>query len=111
VADDLWNQVRACFDTNDGSLPGIEIGQLSAPGVAAVYTMLRARSRIVGDPPEFWSLSDDAARPIDSVPNAATLVATGQAEAFHHCVDGLVVGGVELPTLGVFVFCDLIELD
>lgn len=111
MSDDLWAQVGACFDTDDGSLPGIEIAQLSPSGVAAIYTMLRGRSQIVGDPPELWNIVEDASKPIDSAPNAALLVATGQAEAFHHCISGIMAGGVELPTLGVFVWPDTIELD
>ncbi len=48
---------------------------------------------------------------VDSVPNAAALVAAGEADAFHHCIEGLVAGGVELPVLGVFVWPNLVELD
>jgi hypothetical protein len=107
----LWAQFGECFDTDDGSLPGIELTGLSREGVAAIYAMLRGRSRLEGDPPEFWSRTEEAARPVDSVANAAELVATGRADPFHHCIAGLVAAGVELPVIGVFVFSDMIELD
>jgi hypothetical protein len=48
---------------------------------------------------------------VDSVPNAAALVAGAQAEPFHHCISGVVASGVELPILGVFVWRDAVELD
>ena len=111
MADSLWAEVLGCFDTDDGSLPGIEITNLSAAGVSAVYAMLRQRSRLVGDQPEFWSRTRATSVPVDSVSNAAALVAAGEAEAFHLCIDGVVAGGVELPVLGVFVWPDAVELD
>src|SRR5436190_5713031 len=73
--------------------------------------MLRGRSYLVGDPPSFWSLTEDAALLVESVPNAAALVASGCAQPFHHCIGGVVAARVELPILGVYVWPDSIELD
>jgi hypothetical protein len=111
MSDNLLAQVIECFNTDDGSLPGIEITNLSATGVAAIYAMLRSRSKLVGEPPVFWSRSEKQSLPIDSVPNAAALVASEQSEAFHHTISGVIAAGVELPVLGVFVFTDTVELD
>lgn len=107
----FWDEASVCFDTDDGSLPGIEVDSLSPAGVSAVYAMLRRRSRLHGGPPEFWSRNRDESVPVDSVPDAAGLVAAGEAEAFHHCVEGVVAGGVELPVLGVYVWPECVELD
>jgi len=109
--DELWDAAGVCFDTDDGSLPGIKIATLSPAGVSAVYAMLRRRSRLSGNPPEFWSRIRDKTVSADSVPDPAGLVAAGGAEAFHHCIEGVVAGGVELPVLGVFVWPDCVELD
>jgi hypothetical protein len=107
----LWEEVRDCFDTDDGSLPGIFVTGLSPGGMSAVYSMLR-RSRLMGDdPPAFWSRTREQPLGVDGVPDAARLVSAGEAEPFHHCVAGLVAGGVELPVLGVFVWGDAVELD
>ena len=111
MRDSIWELVRECFEADDGSLPSIEIVNLSPTGVAAVYAMLRRRSRLTGEPPEFWSRQDEASLPIDSVPNAAAMVAANHADAFHHTIAGLVAGGVELPVLGVFVWSNCVELD
>lgn len=107
----LWTQLRECFDTDDGSLPGILVTKVTPEGVAAIYSMLRQRSHLVTESAEFWSESEQASVPVDSVPNAAALVVTGQAAPFHHCIGGVMAGGVVLPVLGVFVFADTIELD
>ena len=109
--DGLWDVAGVCFDTNDGSLPGIEIVKLSPVGVSAVYAMLRRRSQLSGEPPEFWSRTRDESVLVDSVTNAAGLVTAGKAEAFHYCVKGVIACGVELPVLGVFVWPDCVELD
>ncbi len=111
MSESLWDQVGICFDTDDGSLLGIEVSKLSPDEVAAIYAMLRSRSRVEGDPPEFWSNVKEASLPVDSVPNAAALVASGQAEAFRMLVAGIVANGVPLPPVGVFVWPDTIELD
>jgi len=111
LSEGLWEQVIECFNTDDGSLPGIEITKLSAEGVAGIYALLRSRSKLVGEPPVFWSCSEEKSLLVDSVPNAAALVASGQAEPFHHCIDRLIASDVELPILGVFVWQDTVELD
>ena len=111
MSDSLWAQVGECFNADDGSLPGVEVTKLSAEGVASIYAMLRGRSRLVGNPPGFWDRRAEASVPVDSVSNAAALVAAGQAEAFHHCIGGVVAASVELPVLGVFVWQNIVELD
>ena len=107
----LWDEGGVCFDTDDGSLPGIEVAKLSPAGVSAVYAMLRRRSRPSREPPEFWSRTREQSVQVDTVPDAAGLVAAGEAEAFHHCIEGVAAGGVELPVLGVFVWPAVVELD
>jgi hypothetical protein len=111
VSDKLWDRVSDCFDTDDGSLPGIEVSNLSQSEVAAIFAMLRSRSHIDSDVPNFWSIIEAVSKPVDSVPNAAALVASGQAEAFHMIVGGIVANGVPLPPIGIFVWPDTIELD
>jgi hypothetical protein len=111
LSENLWESVGVCFDTDDGSLPGIEVAHLSSAGVAAVYAMLRRRSHLVGDPPVFWSRVEEACIAVDAVPNAAALVASCDADAFHHCISGIVAASVELPIIGVFVWPNAVELD
>jgi hypothetical protein len=111
LEDELWAKVRDCFATDDGSLPGIEIDCLSSAEVSAVYLNLRGRSHLYNEAAEFWSEVEHASLPIDSVPDAAALVVRYQAAPFHICIDGLVAGGHALPTLGLFIFQDMIAID
>lgn len=61
-------------------------------------TLLRDRSReMMTEDPQFWSKAGEEARPVDSVPDAAELVVSGEAEAFHVLLGGIRSGDVVLP--------------
>lgn len=108
---ELWERVGSCFSDDDGSLPGIEIGNLTPEEIAQIYAWIRSNSTVASDAPTFWDNQLQSNRPIDSVPSAAVMVATGQAAPFHFAVDGLSVEQVMIPCLGIFVFQDTIAVD
>ena len=107
----LWEQLHEWFDTYDGSLEDIVINPLSGDEVANIYAYLRSHSEIVSENFLFWSEAVQEDLPIDSVENAARLVANGEANQFHITVSGLSYSGAVVPDLGIFVFDDSIELD
>ncbi len=111
MSDELWNAIRGCFETDDGSLPSIEINCLSTGDVEAIYSSLRERSRLWNNDAVFWDVKRKCEVPVDSVENAASLVAQKIAEPFHICLTELTVKDVTLPDLGVFILPDSIELD
>jgi hypothetical protein len=106
----LWDDVKVCFDTDDGTLPGVEISNLSPLGVSAVYTMLRRRSRPVGGPPKFWNSMLREFVSVESVADPAALVVAGKAVDLSHDVEGVTAAGVELPRLGVRVWPAAVDL-
>ena len=76
------------------------------------FTLLRDRSReIMPGDSQFWLKAEEEARPVSSVPNAAALVVSGEAEAFHVVLEDIRCGDVTLPDLGVFVFQDQLCID
>ncbi len=114
----LWTELYDIFDTDDGSLPGIDINNLCPQEVGSIYHFLRTRSILVGSPrhpetgrPCFWHESEQHDVDLDAVPNAALLVAEGTAAAFHIVVKGLTFLGATIPDFGVFVFSESIVLD
>lgn len=107
----LWSQLHYLFDTNDGSLPDIELNHLTAKEVENVYVYLRLNSKIVSRGSYFWSITTQEEVPVDSVENAASLVVNDESECFHIVVGGLSFGEVAIPDLGIFVFKDSIFLD
>lgn len=108
----IWEQVADCFRHNDGSLPGIEMTHVKPTELSAIYRMLRDRSELFGDePPTLWSRTEERSIPVDSIPDPAGLVAKGESEPFHICLEGILVDGEELPVLGLFVWPEGIELD
>ena len=106
----LWDDVKVCFDTDDGTLPGVEISNLSPLGVSAVYNMLRRRSRPVGGPPKFWIDMLREFVSVESVADPAALVVAGKAGDLSHEVEGVIAAGVELPRLGVRVWSAAVTL-
>jgi hypothetical protein len=112
LAEALWTRVSACFNTDDGSLPDILIENLEASEVKGVYGMIRRLSRLPAEPRSLlWSTRLGAEVPIESLPDAAEWVVTGEAEPFHHCVQDLSLEGVVLPEIGVFVLPQALNLD
>ncbi len=107
----LWSQLHHLFDTNDGSLPDIELNNLTGEGVENIYAFLRQNSDIVSCGSYFWSIPEEKEVPVDAVENAASLVVKGEAECFHIVLAGLSFNGATIPDLGVFVFQNSIVLD
>jgi hypothetical protein len=112
LAMEIWNELRDLFDTDDGSLPEIRIDYANPTAAVSGYALLRKRAaRVVSENAYFWSKTNNVECPLDSVPNAAALVVSGEAEPFHVVFGGIQSGGVTIPDLGVFVFQDQLALD
>ncbi|RJS92033.1 hypothetical protein [Salinisphaera sp. Q1T1-3] len=108
----LWNELRNLFDTDDGSLPEIRVDYRDSAATVAGYALLRGRAAgVVSDKAYFWSKTHDAEVSLDFVSNAAALVASGEAEAFHVVLGGIQSRGIAVPDLGVFVFPGQLALD
>jgi hypothetical protein len=107
----LWSQLSHLFDTNDGSLPDIELNNLSGEEVENIYLYLRQNSEIVSVGSYFWSIPEEKEVPVDTVENAASLVTKGEAQCFHIVIAGLLFEGATIPDLGVFVSQNSIVLD
>jgi hypothetical protein len=81
----LWNDLHDLFEPDDGSLPEIRVNFVEFGSVASGFALLRklaVRDVTVGGS-NFWSKVHGEERPVNSVPNAAALVVSGEAEAFH----------------------------
>ncbi|MEZ6235551.1 MAG: hypothetical protein R3B68_15300 [Phycisphaerales bacterium] len=86
-------------------------------GCHAMSLPLRTRLRSVGgtlddcDPPAtLWHIERQEVMPVDAVPNAGELVASGIVEEIHF-VFTVEFGGVSMPPLGLWVFEDGIGLN
>ncbi len=98
---DLWKHVHCCFDSDDGSLPSIAIEPLRVSEIALIFQILTLEGRIVSESPEFHDQSTDQMRRLESVSNAAKLVAEFKASPFHLVFEGIRSGSQELPELGL----------
>ncbi len=109
--EELWHEIRACFEQDDGSLPSIELNNVSPDGVASIYRMVLERSFVQGSPRTFWNRAAGREDELDSVDNPASLVATGVADTFHLVLAYQPSNGVTMPELGFTVWPDGVEFD
>lgn len=107
----IFAHIGFLFDTDDGSLPELRITGLTGDAAARLYARLRSLASRINDGATVWDLRVDRDTPVDTVPNAAALVVSGEAQAFHVVLQDPRLDGVALPPLGVFVFPDEITLD
>lgn len=108
----LWTELHVLFENDDGSLPEIRVIYADRNAIVDGYAILRGRDGVViNDQAYFWSKMQKRERLLDSVPNAAALVETGEAEPFHFVLRGIRSKGITLPDLGAFVFPGQLALD
>lgn len=110
-AKELWKELHHLFDTDDGSLPEIWLSDLSPDGVVAIFAHLQNASDRIMSGSSLWVIEEQQDKPVNSVPNAASLVVQGLAEPFHCLCQGLTCNGAVIPDLGVFVLENQIVLD
>jgi hypothetical protein len=108
-----WNRLWKIFRENDGSLPDIELDNLSGDEVISGYEIIRnSAARISSKEPGFWSTTKDTEVPFIFENNPAIDVISGEAECFHLCFDGITSPtGKAIPELGLFVFTDCLSFD
>ncbi len=112
TADLLWTELHNLFEQDDGSLPEVRVNYVDGNAAASGYQMLRNEAvKIVSERPYFWSNVRNQEEAVDSVPNAAALVVSGEAAPFHVVLGGIQSGGVAIPHIGVLVFPDQLALD
>jgi hypothetical protein len=105
----LWKDLHDLFDTDDGSLPEIELTNLNPSQIGSVFSFLLVRGKEKDG--RFWDKELKAERNIEDVENAAMLVADYRAHPFHIVLSDIEVDGVTIPALGVFIFQKVIVLD
>jgi hypothetical protein len=112
MSDWLWTELHDYFDTDDGSLPEVRVDFADKQAVIRAFAELRARGKdVTHRGSTFWSVTDAKDCPLDSVPNAAALVVSGEAQPFHFVLRDIEMSGVRLPDLGVWIFDDQIAIN
>lgn len=108
-----WDKLLRVFGTNDGSLPDIELNNLSGEEVIRGYDFVRNHSECISSTGHYyWSIANQCEVPFSYEDNPAEYVVSGQAECFHVCFDGVrSPSGKRVPELGLFVFTDSLSFD
>ncbi len=108
-----WDELLSVFGTNDGSLPDIELNNLSGEEVIRGYAFVRDHSGCISSTGHYyWSIANQCEVPFSYEDNPAEYVVSGKAESFHVCFDGVKSpSGKRVPELGLFVFADSLSFD
>ena len=107
----LYERIGFLFGSDDGSLPEFRLSGLTSGQMPAVYARLRQLGTEINEGAYFWDRREAREALLDSVPNAATLVVSGEADGFHFVLKDAWHQGTALPELGVFVDVCEIALD
>lgn len=105
---DAWAIARENFETDDGSLPGIEFSNLRASEVHAILTFFHTNGIAESSSPAALGMSRLAE---SSVEVAARRLKEEDFVSNHCCYSGITFASQQLPTLGLFVDPNSIEID
>lgn len=110
---DLWIQVHELFDTDDGSLPDILVGNLTSDQVVTIYRWVRSQCEIYSNNGDatVWHREHDCDVSIKSLDNPALLATSGRVEPFRHGLTRFTVSGVAIPQLTIEVSANEIGFD
>ena len=107
---DPWTIGRVNFETNDGSLPGIELNGLTPDDLRSLFRLITSRGRVSADT-KIWDNRLEKDVPLKSVTDPAGAVAAEVLDPFHFCASEISSDGVQLPVLGFFFFHNAIAID
>lgn len=105
-----FDLLRRYFETNDGSLPDLEVRYSVAANIPIAFAHLFACGGRIVNARTVW-MRDSQSEKLVTGPKDAELVVAGTADSFHVLLAGVVCTGIELPDLGVFVFPDSLGID
>ena len=100
------------FETNDGSLPEIEVDFISKESIhrAFAYLFELGAENVTANGCYLWMHRESRDMPF-SGPEDAQLVTSGLSASFHVVLDSIEVGGNKLPALGVLVDPNSLVID
>lgn len=105
--------LRRYFDTDDGSLPEIEVKFESAGKAAQAFEFLfscGARDVSAYGGAKLWNIREGTESPFTG-PGNVRLLHSGVVQPFHIVLGGVSLGGPTIPDLGVFVFSTEFTID
>ncbi len=105
-----WPMVRQFFETDDGSLPDIQLENLTNDQLVSIYETVIRLCSIVGEP-TVWSKIDEKEIPLREVAKPANDCLSGRIEMFRHGLADLRIDGIRLQLLNICVEKGYISFD
>jgi hypothetical protein len=107
----LWTLLHDLFDTDDGTLPELDLPYSSREALAEGYAAIVAKSHSLMPEDATVERIDGRTVPVATLKNPAALVAWDQAKGLHVLAAGVTLNGTVLPDLGLSVSSKEITLD
>lgn len=106
-----WDALLAVFSTDDGSVPEIELDNLSGDEVVRGYGFIRNHADYISSSsPSYWSESKDCEIPFSYEDNPAIQLISGETRVCLLCFGGIKSpSGHVIPNLGLHVFADCLN--
>jgi hypothetical protein len=106
-----WQISKSNFTEDDGSLPSVDFSELSADGLRSIVTYFFSSGVIDTPDATIYDNILEQDLSLSEVADPVGLVILGRVTTFHCCFARLSWNDVELPTLGLFVFPDGVDID
>ena len=106
-----WQLSKSNFTDDDGSLPSVDFSELSADGLRSIVTYFLSSGVIETSDATIYDNISERDLNLSEVADPVGLVISGRVSTFHCCFARIRWGNVELPTLGLFVFPDGVDID
>jgi hypothetical protein len=108
--EELWDQLRSSFESDDGSLPEIAIVGLHSEEVGRLYARIRSDGELKDKAAAFWDYETNSERRLSDAPDVAERVVARKAGGFTFVMQGISFDGEVLPDLGFQVAASLIVI-
>ncbi|WP_411825560.1 hypothetical protein [Luteolibacter sp. AS25] len=106
-----WQISKFNFTDDDGSLPSIDLSNLSGDGLRSIATHFFNSGMIATPDATIYDNISERNLSLSEVADPVGLVISGRVSTFHCCFACLSWRNVELPTLGLFVSPDGVDID
>jgi hypothetical protein len=106
-----WQISKSNFTEDDGSLPSVDFSDLTADELRSIVNYFFSSGVIETPNATIYDNVSERDLSLTEVADPVGLVFSGRVSTFHCCFAGLRWNNIELPTLGLFVFPDGVDID
>jgi hypothetical protein len=108
---ELWEALSSLFETDDGSLPEVVIGNLDKNAVEQIFQYLKSHADPIENDVLVWHAQLGEEVPLNSIEGLIDLLYRGEVPRIRILLKNISVDGVSLPPIGCLILPSEVELD